>query len=294
MKKNPIYLPLLFMLCFTGLGVWRYLATGSIFYLFNFTYIGFAIALGMYLGNVLPRKRKGLGRRVTQLMVGCYMLIFLGFIGHENMQIEGFFIYLLLGVFQAAVLHYAVAKIFGPLVFGRAWCGYACWTAMVLDFLPFKVPAQGRRRGWGALRYGHFAVSLGLVLFLWFQVTGGSWEPGSVLEWQLFLGGNILYYLLGISLAYWLKDNRAFCKYLCPIPVLQKLGSPFALLKVKVDPVACIDCKLCEKNCPMDISLLAYKNKGHRVLSSECILCETCAQVCPKEAIQITVGLDDR
>ena len=30
------------------------------------------------------------------------------------------------GVFEAATIHYAVAKIFGPLIFGRGWCGYAC------------------------------------------------------------------------------------------------------------------------------------------------------------------------
>ncbi len=40
------------------------------------------------------------------------------------MQIEGFWYYLFTGVFEAATIHYAVAKIFGPLVFGRGWCGY--------------------------------------------------------------------------------------------------------------------------------------------------------------------------
>ena len=46
------------------------------------------------------------------------------------MQIEGFWYYLFLGVFEAATIHDAVAKIFDPLLFGRGWCGYACWTAM--------------------------------------------------------------------------------------------------------------------------------------------------------------------
>lgn len=226
------------------------------------------------------------------MLVGIYMLIFLGILGHENMQIEGFFVYLMLGVFQAAVLHYAVAKIFGPFIFGRAWCGYACWTAMVLDFLPYKVPNDKRHKGWGNLRYLHFAASLILILWLWYIVSGGKWQAGAPVEWHLFLAGNILYYLSGIGLAYWLKDNRAFCKYLCPIPTLQKVGSRFALLKVEIDAKTCIDCSLCEKNCPMDIRLLAYKKKGQRILSTECILCETCVHCCPKQAIRITAGLD--
>ena len=80
------------------------------------------------------------------------MLFYPGLIRNENMQIEGFWYYLFTGVFEAATIHYAVAKIFGPLLFGRGWCGYACWTAMVLDFLPYKVPKQPRRKiGW--IRY---------------------------------------------------------------------------------------------------------------------------------------------
>ena len=67
-------------------------------------------------------------------------------ISRENMQIEGFWYYLFLGTFEAATIHYAVAKIFGPLLFGRGWCGYACWTAMALDFLPYKTPCGPRKR----------------------------------------------------------------------------------------------------------------------------------------------------
>lgn len=98
-------------------------------------------------------------RRAAQLLVGLYILVYLGFICGENMQIEGFWYYLFTGVFEAATIHYAVAKIFGPLLFGRGWCGYACWTAMVLDFLPYRVPVAPRKQiGW--IRYITFAGSL--------------------------------------------------------------------------------------------------------------------------------------
>ena len=93
----------------------------------------------------------------------CYMLWYLGVMSHENMQIEGFWYYLFLGVFEAATIHYAVAKIFGPLFFGRGWCGYACWTAMVLDFLPYKQPQKPRKEKLGFLRYVMFVLSLALV-----------------------------------------------------------------------------------------------------------------------------------
>ena len=66
------------------------------------------------------------------------------------MQIEGFFFYLLAGFYAGSVIHYLVAKIVGPLVFNRGWCGWACWTAMVLDLLPYKRNKRGPCAGkWG-------------------------------------------------------------------------------------------------------------------------------------------------
>ena len=124
---------------------------------------------------------------MAQLLVGLYMLIYLGLICNENMQIEGFWYYLFTGVFEAATIHYAVAKIFGPLIFGRGWCGYACWTAMVLDFLPYKAPNRPRKKiGW--IRYVTFAASLAFVAAL-FLAHVGNMEK--IMFWA-FVIGNVL------------------------------------------------------------------------------------------------------
>lgn len=68
-----------------------------------------------------------------------------------------------------------------------------------------------------------FALSLALVsgLFL-FKVANLE----KIMFW-LFLAGNALYYISGIALAFIFKDNRAFCKYLCPITVFLKPMSYF-------------------------------------------------------------------
>lgn len=98
------------------------------------------IGVSLYTGKVRY------ARNVVQFAVGLYMLIYLGILSRENMQIEGFWYYLFLGVFEAAVIHYVIAKILGPLLFGRGWCGYACWTAMILDLLPHNIPARPRKK----------------------------------------------------------------------------------------------------------------------------------------------------
>lgn len=143
--KNLVF-PFVFLGIFWGLAILLWIQSGAIFYLFNFGYIGTSVAIGIFLIQALPAKHKAWGRRISQVLVGSYMLFFLGFFNRENMQIEGFFMLLLSGVFAAATMHYFIAKIAGPLIFGRAWCSYTCWTAMILDLLPYNpdfASAQG-------------------------------------------------------------------------------------------------------------------------------------------------------
>ncbi|MBR6705911.1 MAG: 4Fe-4S dicluster domain-containing protein [Clostridia bacterium] len=272
MKKYA--LPLVMLTVFEAIAITLWLTKENIFYLFNFSYIGCSIALGM----VLYIRKYPHARRVVQLLVGLYMLVYLGLVSNENMQIEGFWYYLFTGVFEAATIHYAVAKIFGPLLFGRGWCGYACWTAMVLDLFPWKVPAAPRKKlGW--IRYVTFALSLIFVAALFLTHTGNLER---IMFWA-FVIGNFLYYTVGIGLAYAFKDNRAFCKYICPITVFLKPMSYFALLRVKCDKQKCVSCGKCKRVCPMNVDVT--DNSRKRKNGTECILCMECVRNCPKKAL---------
>ena len=268
------------------------LFTKNKFYLFNFTYIGSCIAIGIYLYS----NHVKFARNMVQIAVGLYMLVYLGILSNENMQIEGFWYYLFLGVFEAATIHYAVAKIFGPLVFGRGWCGYACWTAMVLDLLPYKIP-QAPRKKLGFLRYITFAASFVYVAALFLMHA----ENMEKILFVSFLVGNILYYAVGIVLAFRCKDNRAFCKYLCPQGVLEgaiplsltnagiraALGKLFTwkaciLLAVIVGSVVFYR-PFCKWICPLG-AFYALMNRvsllGIRVDACKCVSCGKCSKVC--------------
>lgn len=253
-----------------------YLTTKNLFYLLNFSYIGTCITVGsyLYMNNIKY------ARNVVQFAVGLYMLIYLGIISNENMQIEGFWYYLFLGVFEAAVIHYLVAKIIGPIIFGRGWCGYACWTGMILDLLPYKVPKEKRKK-LGFIRYITFSLSFIFVAILFiFKFNNLS----NIMFWA-FIIGNVIYYITGISLAFIFKDNRAFCKYICPITIFLKPASYFALIRVKRDKDKCINCKKCIKSCPMNVDML--DNSRKRKNATECILCNNCVRNCPKKALHL-------
>lgn len=272
MKKYSV--PIIMLVIFEIVAITLWLAKDNIFYLINFSYIGVSI----FLGTFLLVKNHKYARRIVQLLVGLYMLIFLGFFRGENMQIEGFWYYLFTGVFEAATIHYAVAKIFGSLIFGGGWCGYACWTAMVLDFLPYKTPVKPRKSiGW--IRYIVFAFSLMFVSALFLAHVGNIER---IMFWA-FLVGNSLYYAVGIILAFAFRDNRAFCKYICPITVFLKPMSYFSLLRIKCDKQKCISCGKCKQVCPMNVDVT--DNSRKRENGTECILCMECVKNCPKKAL---------
>ena len=120
MRKNNVFrkyiASLLLFLLFETVAITLWKAKGNLFYLLNFSYIGGCLALG----TALFTAEKRYARHFVQLAVGSYMLLYLGVISCENMQIEGFWYYLFLGVFEAATIHYVVAKIFAPLFFNPA------------------------------------------------------------------------------------------------------------------------------------------------------------------------------
>lgn len=266
---------LILWIAFEAVAVALFLALNNVFYLLNFSYIGTCLAVGtalMTAGWLHARK-------FIQFAVGLYMLGYLGLIRGENMQIEGFWYYLFLGVFEGATIHYLVAKIAGPALFGRGWCGYACWTAMVLDLLPWT-KSPGRKAKLGAIRYVLFIASLLLIIAL---MALNLIDDKAM--FAALIAGNIAYYAIGISLAAAFKDNRAFCKYICPIGVIMKPAAHFSKLRVTCDHDTCISCNKCREACPMDVDML--DDSRNRANATECILCLECAQACPKNALKL-------
>jgi polyferredoxin len=100
-----------------------------------------------------------------------------------------------------------------------------------------------------------------------------------------FIAGNVVYFCVGILFAYHFRDNRAFCKYFCPITVFLKPMSYFSILRVKKTESECVRCNKCISVCPMDVNML--DNNRKRKNATECILCGECIRACPKKALKM-------
>lgn len=68
-----------------------------------------------------------------------------------------------------------------------------------------------------------------------------------------------------------------WCRYLCPYGALVGLASLASPLRIRRDPVTCIDCARCAKACPAWLPV----DRLLQVRSAECTGCLECVAVCP-------------
>jgi ferredoxin-type protein NapH len=77
--------------------------------------------------------------------------------------------------------------------------------------------------------------------------------------------------------------KRPFCRTACPMGAVLSFFNRASLVRLRVDPHVCKECRFCQDVCPVD--LVAYK----QVDSPACIKCLECAK-CPRGAIRVTFG----
>ena len=248
-----------------------------------------AFALGLSLGPCLtayatvPRSIKQLQRRVV-LAAGAASILAPGLLGAGSLDLEGFFLLLLAGTGGAALGHTLVTVIAGPLVFGRALCGWGCWRAAVLELLPAR-RGRGRRRGgaWRLLPYAGLAASAAAVAFAFHRLAHRPPETTAAV-----LVAVAAYYAVSVGFAFALRDPRAFCKYLCPSGAILRVTSRPARLRIAALPGACDDCGACARACPMDVDVAALARGRPGFGAGECVLCQRCVQACPRDALHLT------
>jgi ferredoxin len=97
------------------------------------------------------------------------------------------------------------------------------------------------------------------------------------LGWQILSGLAILSVLV----------HGFWCRYLCPYGALLGLVSWASPTRIRRDPRACIDCKLCDRACMARLPVARKRS----IRSAECTGCLDCVAVCPvKDALVVRSG----
>ncbi|MBI5232420.1 MAG: 4Fe-4S binding protein [Coriobacteriales bacterium] len=187
------------------------------------------------------------------------------------------------------------------LVCGRAFCGWACpfnglqQAAETVGYRPLR-----RVRFLPVVKYALWTAWAGAVVGV--AISVGGWrgfDPLYMTEYGVSVSeaGNLVTYfaLVGFTLAPLGLGRRGFCRNLCPFGVWgivgEKLGhlARIPRLKLNADSGACSSCGTCTRNCPMQLDVESMVARGD-MRETECFMCLTCADICPKKAIRVGFG----
>jgi len=184
-------------------------------------------------------------------------------------------------------------------LFGSASCGYVCPFGLFQDLLYKISPFKGKGQLPKMLRYskyfillifvilipylGHFpgfcayicpSGSLGAGIPLVINHAGYRADIGITFIWKLFL--------LTLLIAYGLREQRPFCRYICPLGLILGFMNRFSIYQINLKPHTCRACKVCtpSNSCPMGLELPKQIN------SIDCIKCGECIKPCPFNAIE--------
>lgn len=182
------------------------------------------------------------------------------------------------------------------LFLGRGFCGWACPAAGHQEtfFLACDRKARGGRLNW--IKYFIWVPWIGGIVIA--VVSAGGYHTID-LFWQTTYGISIaepesyviFYFILGLATVLALTaGRRGFCHYVCWMAPFMVIGAKirnaakWPALHLILDKGKCQSCLSCTKNCPMSLDVNGMVQKGSMV-NSECILCGTCVDTCPQDAI---------
>ncbi len=176
-----------------------------------------------------------------------------------------------------------IVGLVGSFFNGRFVCGNLCPRGAFLDRVMSRFV---KRRPMPALFYKmsfRIPVFVGLMGLMLLRIL---LKPGDIYHWgYVFWVMCVVTSVLGVVLAVLFRP-RGWCTF-CPMGTMQNLvGGGKNQLLINADK--CVECKLCERVCPIGIPIVSYKKNG-QILDRDCLKCSECVFVCPKKALSWSI-----
>ncbi len=189
------------------------------------------------------------------------------------------------------------AMLIGSAFFGRLFCGYLCPAGGIQECVMAvndKVPKQGWR---DRIKYVIWLVWIAgvIISFLFrrsqlkldfFYQTDHGISISNIYGYIIYYGIVCLIFIPAL-----IGGKRAFCHYFCWMAPFMVVGSRIGRglhikrLLLSGDNSLCVNCRQCDKKCPMGLRV-SEKVQKNDMYDEECILCGECIDGCPKKAIK--------
>lgn len=186
------------------------------------------------------------------------------------------------------------------VLFGPVFCGWFCPLGAVQEWIGklggriFKkrynrmIPQKLDR----ALRYLRYGVLVLVVYMTAKTATLGFQAVDPYYALFHFYAGEVALSALAVLAAVLLLSlvvERPWCKYACPFGALLGLSNLFRVFGIRRKASSCVNCKACDRACPMNIRVSASK----KVRDHQCISCMKCTSeaACPvKDTVNMAIG----
>ncbi len=164
---------------------------------------------------------------------------------------------------------------------GRKWCDWFCPRGCFYDSVVSLASVKKRIPVLFKNIYWRISILLLLMSFMGLNLLRLWFQPDKI--GMLFMGMLAITTIIGVILGLTFHQ-RSWCSF-CPIgTVVYLTGRNHRPLKI--NSANCIECKLCAKVCPLQLS--PYKSKGNGiqiVKEPDCLSCGCCVYACPKKAL---------
>ncbi len=200
---------------------------------------------------VKKRTRRGL------FWLAVFSLIYFGFVRAGCVCSVGSIQNVFLSLFDASytipftVLIFFLAPLLFTLFFGRTFCASVCPLGAVQEVLAFK-PA--RIRPWiGKILETIPVIYLALAVLL--AATGSAFL---ICRYDPFVsifrldGRALIITITAVFVILSMMTARPYCRFLCPYGIILGWMASLSGKHATVSPDICIQCRLCEKVCPVD------------------------------------------
>lgn len=193
---------------------------------------------------------------------------------------------------STAIIGAIIVLVFYALIAPRAFCGWVCPVNIVTDLANFIRTKAGISKNLATFspKVRYYLLGLSLVLSVIFHIAAFESVSfvGAFTRSIVYLGGSFFAIFVAILLVDIFVQKRFICGHLCPLGAFWAVASKFSLIRIKYNLEKCKKCNECLRVCP-ETNTLSMVGRSDGLVSSECISCGRCVEICNDDALNFTI-----